>query len=68
LLEENLRDRHGPVEENCFPYAPNAADLAVSMRLGHEVQPLVAAMGRPATPRNGAVDLCGTALARAAMR
>ena len=48
LLVENLRDRQGRVEVYCFPYAPNTADLAVTMRLGHQVQPLVAAMGRPA--------------------
>ena len=68
LLVENLRDRQGRVEVYCFPYAPNTADLAVTMRLGHQVQPLVAAMGRPASPHDGAIDLCGTALARAAMR
>ncbi|MCX6632075.1 MAG: hypothetical protein NTW28_31075 [Candidatus Solibacter sp.] len=68
LLVENLRDRQGPVEVYCFPYPPNAADLVVSMRLGSQVQPRVAVMGRPAVPLDGAVDLCGTALARAAMR
>lgn len=68
LLVENLRDRQGPVEVYCFPYASNAADLAVSMRLGAHVQLRLAGMGRPAVPRDGAVDLCGTALARAAMR
>jgi uncharacterized membrane protein (UPF0136 family) len=67
LLVQHLRDRRGPVEVYCFPYAPNAADLAVSMRLGSQVHPLVVAMGRPAVPREGAVDLCSTALARAAM-
>jgi hypothetical protein len=68
LLVEDLRGRQGPVEVYCFPYASQAADLAVSMRLGSQVQLRVAAMGRPAVPRDGAVDLCGTALARAAMR
>jgi hypothetical protein len=56
------------VEVYCFPYASNAADLAVSMRLGSQVHPHVVAMGRPPVPREGAIDLCGTALARAAMR
>jgi hypothetical protein len=68
LLVQNLRDRQGRVEVYCFPYGPNTADLAVTLRIGHHVQPRVAAMGRPANPHDGAIDLCGTALARAAMR
>ena len=59
LLVENLRDRQGRVEVYCFPYAPNTADLAVTMRLGHQVQPLVAAMGRPASPHDGPSTCAG---------
>ena len=68
LLVENLRDRQGRVEVYCFPYGSNTADLAVTLRIGSQVQPLVAPMGRPAKPVDGAVDLCGTALAHEAMR
>ncbi|MEO8598099.1 MAG: hypothetical protein ABI759_32565 [Candidatus Solibacter sp.] len=68
LLVRNLRDRQGLVDVYCFPYAAEAADLAVSMRIGSGVQLRVAGMGLPAAPGPGAVNLCGTALARAAMR
>jgi len=67
LLVQHLRDRRGLVEVYCFPYPADAADLAVSMRLGSQVHLVVEAMGHPAVPREGAIDLCGTALARAAM-
>jgi hypothetical protein len=63
-----LRDRQGPVDVYCFPYAAEAADLAVSMRIGSGVRLRVAGMGWPAAPAPEAVNLCGTALAQAAMR
>jgi hypothetical protein len=68
LLVTNLRDRHGTVDVYCFPYSPDAADLAVAMRVGDDVHLRVAAMGRPRFPSPGAVNLCGTALAREALR
>lgn len=68
MLVQSLRDRKGLVDVYCFPYASQAADLAVSLRIGPGVQLRVAGMGRPDIPAPGAVDLCGTALARAAMR
>jgi hypothetical protein len=68
LLVQSLRDRRGLVDVYCFPYAAQAADLAVSMRIGAGVQLRVAGMGVPVAPAQGAVNLCGTALAQAAMR
>jgi len=67
LLVERLRDRQGPVKVYCFPYSPQAAELAVSMRLGRNVEPVIVGMQRPDGGEQ-AVDLCETPLARAAMR
>ena len=53
ILVQSLRDRQGLVDVYCFPYASQAADLAVSLRIGPRVQLRVAGMGRPDVPGPG---------------